>query len=119
MLELCGERVDLREIGEVNRLERVLLESLDWDVECMTCVRGVSEVLECMGELVVDARVVLRACCALCDELVLEDAFYKYRLRDICVSVFECVSGVELRGERVDLCCRAWVLEKYELYNRK
>ena len=106
MLELCGERVDLREIGEVNRLERVLLESLEWDVECM-------------GELVVDARVVLRACCALCDELVLEDAFYKYRLRDICVSVFECVSGVELRGERVDLCCRAWVLEKYELYNRK
>ena len=119
VLELCGERVDVGEIREVNRLERVLLESLEWEVECSTCVRGVSEVLECMSKLVVDASGVLRACCALCDQLVLEDAFYKYRLRDICVSVFECVSGVSLRGERVDICCRVWVLDKYELYNKK
>ena len=112
--------MDVEEIRKVNGLECALLESLNWEIECSTCVRGVSEVVECMGEWVGDVEGVLRACCCVCDYLVLDAAFYKYRLKDVCLSVFECVSGVVLKRECGDMCCRVWVRGKVEvLYNKK
>lgn len=98
---------------EVNGLERALLVNLNWEIQCSTCVKGVYALLECVSSLLPEAKErVLNRCYDLCSRLVLDEEFYTYSLRDICVSVVELESGICLLGERVDVRCRAWVHEK-------
>ena len=112
-MELCGENRIEEEVCEVTVLERALLESLNWEIQCSTCVKGVYALLECVSELLVkEKESVLNDCIALCSRLVLDVEFYKYSLRDICVSVLEVESGLCLSGVRVDMRCRAWVNDK-------
>lgn len=112
ILELCGESGIEEEVCEVNALERAILLELNWEVQCVTCVSGVYALLECVSPLLVEAKEsVMDRCNALCWRLVLDEEYYKYELKDICVSVLELESGLCV-GERVELSCRAWVNEK-------
>ena len=84
----------------MNALERAILLELNWEVQCVTCVSGVCALLECVSPLLVEAK-----------ECVMDEEYYKYELKDVCVSVLELESGLCI-GERVALSCRAWVNEK-------
>lgn len=97
----------------MNGLERALVVNLNWEIQCSTCVKGVYALVECVSSLLHEAKEsVLTRCYELCSRLVLDEEFYTYRLRDICVSVVEVESGICLVGERVDVRCRAWVNDK-------